>query len=158
MHRSILTLVLPWCTAFEVLSNSVQRQQYDTLVKYGVSTSTDTSGELPSARYQDSSSVTVATQDGWMDGLHALVASATKPLLVQFYADDHPGCKAFAKDFLATADHLRTGATADTAVVSTAWYQELANSYGVISLPAFRLFLPGLCTAQLHDCNLTCNS
>ena len=130
--------------AFEVLSNRVQREQYDTLIKYGVTTSTDTwSGELPSTQFQSSSSVTVATQDGWMDGLNALVASATKPLLVHFFSDEDQGCKAFAKDFLATADHLKTGAIADVAVVNIAWAPDLANTHGVISVPAFRLFLPG---------------
>ena len=78
-----------------------------------------------------------------MDGLNALVASATKPLLVHFFSDEDQGCKAFAKDFLATADHLKTGAIADVAVVNIAWAPDLANTHGVISVPAFRLFLPG---------------
>jgi len=75
--------------AYQVLGNSVQREQYNTLIKYGVSISMgDSSGELPSTRYAQSTTVKPATQDGWMDGLNAMATSAQKPLLVQFYEDE----------------------------------------------------------------------
>jgi len=136
--------------AFGVLSDPVQREQYDTLVKYGVTPSGNPQG-VPSAMFAEAPTVTPATQESW----NTLTQPTTRPILVLFYEDEDVKSRAFANDFLALSAHLAAGAAADTATVNVAWYPDLANSMGVIGLPGFRLFKPGEVEPKIYRGQLT---